>query len=225
MDLNISKNKVGGYLRLERMSIKKELILLSMVCVWLGLVWLGETSLLKYDFRPGTHSHSPNIWPANSQIKRNENLPTLVMFAHPKCPCTRASIGELAKLMAHSQGKLWAYVLFTAPENTLDHWVKTDLWESAARIPGVQVAIDTNGQEAHYFDSITSGQTLLYDSQGHLLFSGGITDSRGHSGDNRGRAMIESFLAGKVLSGLSKHTPVFGCFLVQQKSSNVSRSS
>ena len=48
--------------------------------------------------------------------------------------------------------------------------------------------------------AITSGQTLLYDTKGHLVFSGGITGGRGHEGDNTGRESIEKYLqTGKTI--------------------------
>jgi hypothetical protein len=116
------------------------------------------------------------------------------MLAHPKCPCTRASIGELAAIMAHCQGRLNAYVLFMKPEGFTEDWEKTDLWQSASQIPDVQVISDPSGEEARRFSAVTSGQTLLYDLKGELLFSGGITPSRGHSGDNAGKSAIVSII-------------------------------
>ena len=219
------KGQSMPWIRKFTIYMKRTWVLLGAGCVWLVLIGIGEVSLLKYDFRPGVHSHAPEIWPVKSQIKPVNNLPILVMFAHPKCPCTRASIGELAKLVAHTQGKLSIYVLFVTPANASSSWTKTDLWEAAVHIPSVHVAVDIESREANRFNSTTSGQTLLYDSHGRLLFSGGITDSRGHSGDNRGRAIIESFLTDGVPVGPSKHTPVFGCFLPQPRSSNLLRSS
>jgi hypothetical protein len=52
----------------------------------------------------------------------------------------------------------------------------------------------------------------LYAPTGKLLFSGGITASRGHEGDNVGRSAIVSF----ILNGHApvNHTPVFGCSLL-----------
>ena len=38
------------------------------------------------------------------------------------------------------------------------------------------------------------GQTLLYDAGGTLIFSGGITGSRGHAGDNAGEAALVALL-------------------------------
>jgi hypothetical protein len=85
----------------------------------------------------------------------------------------------------------------------------TDLWDSAGQIPGVAAVADEDGAEAHRFSAATSGQVVLYDSSGRLLFSGGITASRGHSGDNVGRRAIVSLLADG--SGVRTETPVFGC--------------
>jgi hypothetical protein len=133
------------------------------------------------------------------------------MLAHPHCPCTRASIGELALLMAHSQGRVTAYVLFLKPAGFSDDWEKTDLWHSAASIPGVKVMIDDGGAEARRFHAATSGQTMLYDAEGRLLFSGGITGSRGHAGDNAGRSAIVSLL--NTGAAERAETFVFGCRL------------
>ena len=59
------------------------------------------------------------------------------------------------------------------------------------------------------FHVTTSGQTLLFNDQGKLLFSGGITYARGHSGDNAGQAAIESFLAGQDPG--YHQTSTYGC--------------
>jgi len=138
------------------------------------------------------------------------------MLAHPHCPCTRASVGELASIMAHSQGRLTAYVLFLKPDGFADDWERTDLWQSASRIPGVKVMLDNNGVEGRLFHAETSGQTVLYDSQGRLLFSGGITASRGHSGDNAGLSAIVSLVNAEVPD--RTETFVFGCPLFDSTS-------
>jgi hypothetical protein len=125
-------------------------------------------------------------------------------------------MGELARIMAHTQGRLTAYVLFLKPAGFSEDWEKTDLWQSAASIPGVIVMIDDEGAEARLFNSSTSGQTILYDSAGRLQFSGGITGSRGHAGDNAGRSAIVSL----VNAGAADRTEtfVFGCQLFDKDS-------
>ena len=60
----------------------------------------------------------------------------------------------------------------------------------------------------------TSGQTILYGADGTLLFSGGITGSRGHAGDNDGRAGLVALLT-RAGRGQTR-TKVFGCPLVSR---------
>jgi hypothetical protein len=173
-----------------------------MVCAGTGFLW-------SYERTPGAAAAALRQWPADSPVRRDADRATLVMLAHPHCPCTRASLGELARLMAQARGHVTAYVLFVKPSGFPDGWEQTDLLASAAAIPGVTVVRDDEGVEAGRFRAATSGQTMLYDAEGRLLFSGGITGGRGHEGDNAGRAAVVSLLdAGGA--GRSE-TPVFGC--------------
>jgi hypothetical protein len=70
---------------------------------------------------------------------------------------------------------------------------------------------DEDATQAAVFGVAVSGQTLLYDAAGRLIFSGGITDARGHSGDNAGRGALVSLLNGRAST--VTRTPVFGCLL------------
>jgi hypothetical protein len=168
-------------------------------------VWI----LRGYESTPGVAAAAPDRWPAASRVEPAADRATLVMTAHPHCPCTRASIGELARLMTEARGRVTAYVLFVRPRGFSDGWERTGLWASAAAIPGVTPVLDDEGVESGRFSAATSGQTVVYDAAGGLLFSGGITRARGHAGDNAGRAAVVSLLnAGEAeLSG----APVFGC--------------
>jgi len=115
--------------------------------------------------------------------------------------------------MARAHGLVSTYVLFGTPADVPAGWQDTDLWQTAAAIPGVIVVEDRDGEEAQRFGAATSGQVLLYDGRGRLQFSGGITDARGHSGDNAGRATVLALLTdgGGVVPA---ETAVFGCQLV-----------
>ena len=167
-----------------------------------------------YESTPGIAAATPDFWPATSRIEPAADRPTLVMLAHPHCPCTRASIGELARLMTQARGRVTAYVLFIKPPGFSDAWVQSDLWESAAAIPGVTPVRDDDGVEAGLFHAATSGQTVLYDATGNLLFRGGITSARGHAGDNAGRTAIVSLLTSDGAE--ERDAPVYGCPLFAQ---------
>ena len=184
--------------------------------VWVSLIAVGLGLLWAYENRPGPTTTPPAQWPSDSRIHFATDRATLVIMAHPHCPCSRASIGELARLMAQAQGRVTAYALFLKPEGAYDDWEKTDLWQSAASIPGVNVVDDDGGAEARRFHAMTSGQTLLYDAEGRLLFSGGITGSRGHSGDNAGRSAVVSLL--DTGEAEAAETFAFGCPLFDTQS-------
>ena len=192
------------------MSFKKsKLILITTSTAWLLMIGAGLGFLWNYESTPGMAAAAPAQWPTDSRLQRASDRATLVMLAHPHCPCTRASIGELARVMTQAQGLVTAYVLFVKPANFSEDWEKTDLWASATAIPGVSVVEDDEGVEASRFHAATSGQTMLYDKEGKLLFSGGITSARGHAGDNAGRTAIVSLLT--MDETKQSATPVFGC--------------
>ncbi|MEY2520218.1 MAG: hypothetical protein QOF24_1977 [Verrucomicrobiota bacterium] len=170
--------------------------------------------MLKYESTPGPVGVVSHIWPSTSTIHRTAGRPTLVMLAHPRCPCTRASVGELAQIMAESQGKLSAYVLFMKPSGSGTEWDQTDLCRSAAEIPGVTVVSDADGIEARRFGAETSGHTFLFSADGRLLFSGGITASRGHAGGNAGESAVLAAI--NDASPKAARTMVFGCALSRQ---------
>jgi hypothetical protein len=195
---------------------KKPFILIVACMMWVMIIGVGLSLLWAYKNTPGPVGVSPSQWPADSRIQRAADRATLIMLAHPYCPCTRASIGELSRLMTQAQDRVTTYVLFLKPTGSSTDWEKTDLWQSAADIPGVNVVVDDSGVEAQRFQAVTSGQTVLYDAEGCLLFSGGITSSRGHFGDNAGRSAIVSLLhTGKAEQA---ETYAFGCPLVSTDS-------
>jgi len=189
--------------------------------VAIGVAWLiavagGMRALLNYENAPGVEGDPPATWPVESRIPRTPGRATIVVMGHPKCPCTRATIGELAVMMTRLHNRATAVVVFVRPHGTPDGWDDTDLRRSAAEVPGVTVMSDHDEVEVDRFNAEVSGQTMLYDARGKLLFSGGITAARGHFGDNAGLSAVVSF----VTDGSAEvtRTPVFGCALRTPKS-------
>jgi hypothetical protein len=216
MGLNVNVSAImtaGG--RSVRPSRRRTAIILLAAGAWLSVIGVCLVLINRYSTAPGAAGQAPIHWPAETIILPDAHRPTLVLFAHPRCPCTRATLGELDLLMARVQGRLAAQVWFLKPENTAQDWTNTDLWHTAAAIPGVTVHEDRSGREAALFQAATSGQAVLYDSSGRLRFEGGITLARGHSGDNPGRAALAALVTGKSAHPIS--TPVFGCSLFAAK--------
>jgi hypothetical protein len=191
-------------------------------CKWfvslsLALVVGGLTLLAIHAAKPGRQGPAPRSWPNSSRIVPSPNRANLLVFAHPHCPCTRATLGELAAIMIACKDQVQAHLLFVVPGDMDPGWAQGDLWPSAAEIPGVRLAADMQGVEAARFGAETSGQTLLFNDCGSCLFVGGITMARGHAGDNLGRQAIVSW----VTSGRcdTTRTPTFGCRLTEEGAS------
>lgn len=179
--------------------------------LWLTVVVAGFAAVILHEQAASVTVASPLFWPQHSTIGRKVGLPTLVMFAHPHCPCTRASINELSKLMSRCYGKVNAKVFFLRPSGAERGWEKTDNWYSASNIPGVEVVADDNGRERDVFGARTSGEVVLYDANSNMIFHGGITSGRGHEGDNAGLSAVQNYLLRKTCCATSTRT--FGCSL------------
>jgi hypothetical protein len=176
---------------------------------WVAAVAVGSICMARYDNAAGPDSAAPREWPGESEIARSGETPTLVMFVHPECPCTRASLGELARILAQCPGRARVFVLVLHDAGLLKDAEETPIWRAAAAIPGVKVLRDWNGTEARAFHAMTSGRAMLYDPAGRLLFAGGITMARGHAGDNDGSDALCALLWGREPARTA--TPVFGC--------------
>ena len=180
-----------------------------LVAAWLAGLAVGFRPLLEHQTSPGDPGNAADAWPDGVGVPRSRGGSTLVMAAHPRCPCTRASLRELERLIADADGRLDARVLFYRPSGTTAEWSDTDLRRMAASIPNTRALDDPGGVEIARFGARTSGHAVLYDRSGHLRFRGGITPSRGHEGPNRGRdAILERLGDGPDTPACS---PTFGC--------------
>jgi hypothetical protein len=185
------------------------------VAAWIVATGLGFRELVRFENAPGEPVTAPIQWPPSIEIHRSQLRPTLVMILHPQCSCSHASVGELELIVAEAQGRADFHALFFKPAGVTKEWVENDLWRAAAAIPGVELHIDDEGKIARLFHASTSGSVVLYDRDGKLIFEGGITPSRSHSGDNAGRSAIVSLL----LTGTAERgrTFVFGCSILDSR--------
>ncbi len=181
-------------------------LLSSLALLWLGGTIGGIGALTRFSATRGeAPGQIPESWPAD--LPRDGGRASLVMFAHPRCSCTHASISELARLLARAGERVETTVVFLRPEELGE----TNLVERAKSLPGTRVVADLGGRLSERFGVRTSGHVVLYGSDGRLRFSGGITPSRGHEGGSIGQQ--------KLLLALGASQPtvataeVFGCGL------------
>lgn len=179
-----------------------------------ALAWLvafGMQRLWVYQSTPGEGAVAPAQWPGSARIAPTSGQATLVMFAHPLCSCTRASLAELDSMLQQSGGRVSAWVLFLHPQGAPTEWIESSTWSAARQVRNVHVGLDSDGSEAARFGAVTSGQVVLYDARGQLQFSGGITGARGHVGNNSGEQRVVD-LVNKGTADAHDHA-VFGCGL------------
>src|SRR5438876_11861383 len=103
---------------------------------WAIVVVLGFRPLLSYEIQPG-HTGTPHRhWPQDSTLERSGGM-TLVMFVHPQCSCSRASLGQLDRLIAITQDQnLHCTVAFEQPADQSADRSKSELWGRASSLSG-----------------------------------------------------------------------------------------
>jgi len=188
------------------------------VIFW-GLALLaGMGFLWRYKSIPGPAAVAPLAWPQVSRLPVVADKPTLVLFVHPECPCTRASLSELRELLSVYAGRVTVCVATLHLEDPPPGWDEEEVQDSVASLSGTTRFDDTQGREARLFGATTSGHAFLFGRDGRLLFSGGITAARGHAGHNPCEQILEDALAAELGGRRSDevaHAPVFGCALFE----------
>jgi hypothetical protein len=190
----------------------------GLIVTWAVAVGAGMLLLGAYATWPGDPGTPPSRWPAGTDVRRDDRRPTLLIFLHPRCPCSRASVAELVQILDRCGGRIAARAVLLRPRRGHDGGIPSDLAAGLAGVPGLLACPDPGGEEARRFGVATSGHVLVYDPRGRLIFSGGITPGRGERGDGVGRAA----LLGRILgaSACGAENPVFGCPLATPRSTS-----
>lgn len=186
----------------------KKIIASMIVTVCAAGAGVGFVSLVDYSLRPGkaavTNAAARIVSPDTADRVR------LVLFLHPQCPCSRATLHELELLTRDLPAGASLEIYFYRPDNQPHSWVETDIWRRSLEIPNAVLG-EISEDGLREFGVATSGQVLMFD-HGRLVFSGGITKMRAHEGDNAGSQLIRRHLSGE-LTELSE-SPVFGCIMI-----------
>jgi len=181
------------------------LVTVGLIAVlWIAGVAAGYAWLVAYEEKPGA------IGPAPGAIaERDDERPLLRLFIHPHCPCSKASLTELAWILDHVKEPLECEVVFVRPDGVPQGWEKGSSWDKVQSMPNVRTRVDEGGALAKVHGVKTSGHVVLIDPTGQVLFSGGITELRGHVGDNAGRRLLLARLRHETKE--IGRNDVFGC--------------
>ena len=166
------------------------------VCLWLAALVPGILYLLAYERTPGKTGEAPPGWPLGVESFGAANLPTLVVVLHPRCSCSSATLTELEEAAARFSHPLNAVMLIYRPRGGKYEWQNASLYRQAQHVLNAKLVLDDDGDMASRFGAFTSGDVLYYSAAGQnkkrsLLFSGGVTGSRGMVGPNAGIQALE----------------------------------
>lgn len=175
-------------------------LVLAAACLSTAIGCAGLLILTAHAAIPGNSGTGQPWWPSGTPLGEMHGKPKLVIAIHPECPCTRASLRQLASVLATGRDRCDAIAL-----------VRSDAANDLSPIPGLRIVPDPGGRLAAKLGQFTSGDVVFYGTDGKRLFHGGITDSRGHEGRCSGSQALSQLLIGEACTTTT--APVFGCVI------------
>jgi hypothetical protein len=172
-------------------------------------------TLFAHAFRPSETGDSPRQWPARSALKREAGRGHVVLFAHPGCPCTLATLTNLAELSERLPDRFEVSIVFVTCGLNQDFVARAPVVKAAEQMRTARVW-DDDGREAHAFGARVSGEVFAFNEFGEAVFHGGVTAARGHVGGSDGLRQLERTLMDSSRGVIE--APVFGCRLPQTNS-------
>lgn len=173
-----------------------------------GLLALGA-----YDSRPANQRGWQTSWPTSVPLAANRDSATTLMFVHPHCPCTVASVEQLLEVLKSASAR--ATLVVYEPDSVTSDWSQGPLLQLAAEYPQqLSLVRDPQGSLAAKFGACASGTCLVYGADLRLRYAGGLTLSRGHRGDNAGQATLLRILHDPINAATAATFPIFGCSIV-----------
>ncbi|WP_145026409.1 thioredoxin domain-containing protein [Caulifigura coniformis] len=180
--------------------------------LWLAAVAAGFAVAMRHEKTAAPDHDVATRFPEDAVCVAPLGKPMLIVFVHPKCPCTRASLEEVAALHHRCGDKLDMQFVFLERGDAPWRSEDTEHWETVRAINAGPAFVDVSGTEHRRFGATTSGEALLYMPDGSLAFHGGVTVGRGHSGVSAGRTAIEAIVLNSTGSGRDfTRTKVYGC--------------
>ncbi len=140
----------------------------------------------------------------------NADMPTLIHFYNPKCPCSRFNLDHLNELKTKFAGKIRFFAVLQTSD-TVDAEKKFS--KKCANVP---TYIDYTGAVADSFGVYSTPQAVVLDAEEKIYFRGNYNVSRYCTTRETQfvRIAIESLLAGKPLPEFpAAATVAYGCEL------------
>jgi hypothetical protein len=183
----------------------------ALIVGWAGLLAAGFGILMRYESAAAPAGSTGEI---NATFNGRKGL-SIVVGLHPHCPCSKATVAELNKILGRAPNRAEFVVYAFKPKDEPDNWIESSTIETLKKLGG-RIEVDEDGAKARELGLKTSGQVQLFSASGELLYNGGITAGRGHQGDNAGaKTMVDLLQKG---GSDRKSAPVFGCPIFETSS-------
>src|SRR5690606_17883819 len=104
-------------------------------CVAATAVWCWATS---YEFTVDSNSPpTATHWPADSTLELAGDRASLLLFLHPRCPCSRATVHELTRVIDQlpDADRPQLTVIATLPSDAPPDWRETDTVRKVLKLP------------------------------------------------------------------------------------------
>jgi hypothetical protein len=206
-----------------RPTVLRRAALPAIGAAWAALVTAGLAAVWSYHATPGAVAAAVPAAiaggaPAGDDALVAPGRTSLLVFLHPQCPCSAATLDAVEGLIAAHRDagprvaeRLRVTAVFADVGDGGRDASEGPTWRRAAAIAGLRIVRDADGAIARRFDARTSGQVLCYGTVGTLAFNGGLTAGRGAAGDSDGARAVAAIAAGRP--PLVRATDVFGCEL------------
>ncbi len=199
-----------------------------LLSAWIVATGAGFAALARHQWTPG------EVKAGTRDITSLEGLRiprgaqgTIVLFAHPRCPCTPASLralGDLTPADGWGREGLTLTVVFVRPAGARGEGWNDGRSRTLAREIRGATLLDIDESQVRPLGVRTSGHVVGLDECGTLRLDGGITPGRGHEGESHGLSVLRALVKGDPLAergrtGLDKQaarTEVFGCALMDE---------
>lgn len=196
---------------------KELLIVRCLLIAWLVSVVVAFLQLADYACRPGQAAEPRSAWPSETKLNFIDDHWNVLVFMHPKCPCSRASMTELQRVIeqledSNGQNIVTQFVFFhpeAESQADSEDWNDSELIRASSKLTDLAPWFDRGAVESRRFGATTSGHVMAYSPSGELGFSGGVTVRRSHEGDNAAAQALAEILDGSV--NIEPTYPVFGC--------------
>lgn len=150
-------------------------------------------------------------WPQGTLLGETASRFRIVVFVHPFCPCTAATVRELDESLTRIPDDVTIDAIAVTAGFSPEELLRSRTLEALRRMPRVRLHSDPEGHERALFGAVVSGETFGFDPHGRRVFHGGVTPGRGHQGDADGQRELEDLAAGRRQA--PAEAPVFGCRL------------